>query len=135
MALHPYSVEKICVVTMISTSLNDYKSKQFDMINIITHSESAKFFTFIYNQDELTLYYDKAMEQYVSLYDCIRRHDHVCYKISNLCDLMDESGCINTLTSIFTQQKIPILYLTAFNNDNILIPIEYETEADKLLGI
>lgn len=136
MNIRQYSWNKLCVITMISCKLEDLRERQFDMINIITHCDSTNFFSFIYNNDELTLYYDKQQDHYVSsMVSYIYKHDYICYKISNLGDLMEESGSINQITSYFSKEKIPILYLTSFNNDNIMIPIEYEAQVNRLIGI
>lgn len=128
-----YQFDKVGVVTMMSCSLNELKARKFDMINIITHSEN-EFFSFIMNDDELTIYYSKSLDCYVSQnIKALYKLDFICYKITNLCDLIDESGCINRITTYFSQKKIPILYLTSYNNDNILVPIEFGDQIDKYL--
>ena len=84
--------------------------------------------------DEITIFYDSKLgsglfpnAKYCEIY--------IAYRAINTGSLMEVAGLVKHMSTLFSNQNIPIMYLTTYNNDYVLVPVEYEQQADKLTGI
>jgi len=58
---------------------------------------------------------------------------YYCAYIMNTYELLDDTGLVQKLSSIFSTANIPILYITTFNNNFILFDEEYHYQSVELL--
>ncbi len=68
---------------------------------------------------------DKACISYTNKYHCAY--------ILNTNEFMDDTGIVQKISTLFGQHKIPILYITTYNNNFVLFSSEYYNQSVELL--
>ncbi|QKF94653.1 CASTOR ACT domain-containing protein [Fadolivirus algeromassiliense] len=101
--------------------------------------KQEKFLSITYSNDELTICYDATIDIPIdNLYEDsnkLYKEEYLLYKSMNTGSLIEEAGLVERIASIFSDQQIPIMFITSFNNDYVFVPKEYQEKADKLLNI
>ena len=60
---------------------------------------------------------------------------YVAYTLINTGSLLEEPGLIKRISSIFSEESIPIMYTTTYNNNYLLVPKAFEARADRLVEL
>lgn len=100
------------------------------IIQIIINNKGL-FFSITNTHDEITLLVDESL-------DCIKTFDnketYIAYILSDTGSLLEESGLIKKISTVFSNYNIPIMYTTTHNNNYLFIPKKYEGQTDKIIN-
>ena len=92
------------------------------------------FYSITRSVDEVTVMYDERLDECVNC-SPETKSEHTAYTLLNVGSFLEESGLITSVATQFTENHIPIMYTTTFNNNYVLVPTEYEEKADKILNL
>jgi hypothetical protein len=107
--------------------------------NIMTNKKD-KFVSITSAHNEITICYDENIpvqfdrsddHPFNKMYD----EKYMLYKSSNTGSLIEESGLVNKISALFSENEIPIMYITSFNSDFIFVPIGFKNKVDRLLEV
>lgn len=105
---------------------------------LMTYKQN-KFLSITYSDDELTICYDSTIDVKLDgLYtdtNKIYREEYVLYRSLNTGSFIEEAGLVKKIASLFSENNVPIMFITSFNNDYVFVPKEYEEKVDVLLNI
>ena len=87
------------------------------------------------NSDEVTIFFDESLLPFVEgkFVDHRYRETYVVYTGINTGPFVEQAGLVKQLSSVFSDKGIPIMYITTYNNDYVMVPIEFEEQADNLI--
>jgi hypothetical protein len=122
-------------VLLISINENNFSQIYYDLISSLFHSQSNnKFVSFTQTNDEISLFIDKD-----SITENLRNQklniDDDIYKVIEIHEFetgINHIGIVNKISSVFSKNNIPILYVNSFNKNFILVKKE---DYDKVVEI
>jgi hypothetical protein len=86
--------------------------------------------------DEVTIFYDETLVKNEELFATHRfRGRYVAYRGLNTGSFMEEAGLVSKLSTVFSSMGVPIMYITTYNNDYILVPVEFENITDSMINL
>ena len=92
------------------------------------------FFSIAKSFDEMTICYDKTKEEEIGL-EPDHRDVWVAYRLIETGSLMEESGLVNKISELFKQYEIPIMYMTTYNNNYVMVPKKYEEKVSSIVTL
>ena len=112
----------------------------FGLMKEVLFKDKFVFFSMTVNDREVSIFVDQKisnilLEYYKDKIIGCTDNDYNAIKIYDSCDGVDHVGIVSTISTMFAELKIPILYINSFNNNYILIKNTYLEQAKKCISL
>jgi len=122
------------IVLLYAIPETDRNSLKLDIINIICNRDKNTFYSLTESDDEISLLIDELhLEKLTNNWEGNKYY--VALRIVETNGFMEQAGLISRMANIFAELEIPILYITSYNNNYILLEEEYMDKAQKNITI
>lgn len=109
------------------------ESLTLGLITLMMH-QNDKFVAVMNSTDEMTVCYDETLAPHFTCYKD-KQEIYIAYKLMNTGSLMEEAGLVKKTSTLFTDNGIPILYMTTWNNNYVLVPVEHSKMVDQMINV
>lgn len=127
-------------VVLLSFSVSEIDRYMFILNKLLFYSGNHRFISITSNKDELSVIVtENTIKQYLEN-NLQEHHNYIKYdiiytvfKIHEYTTDIGKVGIVNNFSKIMSENKIPILYITTYNNDYILVETQYSLLAKSML--
>lgn len=118
--------------------INTLKFNDFFQNLLKIQLENKKFLSITYSQDEISIIIDKNVYERIFSEEKNENYnvDPKTYNVIQIyedCSGINHIGIVQKISSIFSENEIPILYINTFNNNFIIIDTESVIKIKNLL--
>jgi hypothetical protein len=127
-------------ISLITFNRTDFDVIMYALMKEIFFKDKFIFFSMTIHDNEISIFVDQKimnilLEHYKDKIYGSCDDNYNAIKIYDSHDGVDHIGIVNSISSTFTELKIPILYVNSFNNNYILIKNTYIEHAKKYMKI
>ena len=101
--------------------------------------ESPEYFNFHYNKHDNERSLLISEDGFSIIKPMLDNHfipytkQYYCACITNTYEYLDDTGLVQKISTMFSKENIPILYITTYNNNFVLFSLEYYNDAIRIL--
>ena len=116
---------------------NFSKPNRMFYITEILFYKKPKFIHYHYdienNENSILVSSDVITPEFLSFFNFNEIQIYNCIQISNTNEFLNESGFVKRISSIFSNESIPILYITTLKSNFILFDKSYSSKIEEII--
>eukprot|EP01095_Lingulamoeba_sp_RSL-Kostka_P000685 TRINITY_DN10969_c0_g1_i1.p1 TRINITY_DN10969_c0_g1~~TRINITY_DN10969_c0_g1_i1.p1 ORF type:complete len:139 (+),score=36.38 TRINITY_DN10969_c0_g1_i1:49-465(+) len=123
--------------TVLGAYINRDKFNDSAKLSLISILMDVKddLFALVNSDDEVTIifeekHFNKINKESIQLSGV---QEYFAFRLLESNNFIDESGVVKKVSTLLAEDSIPILYMTTFNNNYVLVQIEYKERAINIL--